>query len=75
MTTHETGAKGSSMSFRAFNSTYLEPIMMWVMILGIVAVCQPWILFLHRYGLTIMILGLIGFLVASHIPPEAEEED
>ena len=29
-----------------------------VMVLGIVALCQPWNLFLHRYGLTVIIVGL-----------------
>ena len=33
-----------------------------VMILGIVALCQPWNLFLHRYGLTIIIVGLLTFM-------------
>lgn len=33
-----------------------------VMVLGIVALCQPWNLFLHRYGLTIIIAGLLTFM-------------
>ncbi len=44
------------------------------MILGIIALCQPWILFLHRYGVTIILVGLIGFLITAKIPPEAEAE-
>ena len=32
------------------------------MVLGIVALCQPWNLFLHRYGLTIIIVGLVTFM-------------
>lgn len=62
------------MSFRAINAKYLEPIAMYITIFGIVALCQPWILFLHRYGLTIIIVGLVGFLIATHIPPETREE-
>ena len=34
-----------------------------LMVLGIVALCQPWSLFLHRYGVTIMLVGLIGFTI------------
>lgn len=33
-----------------------------VMVFGIVALCQPWNLFLHRYGLTITIIGLLTFM-------------
>jgi hypothetical protein len=33
-----------------------------VMVLGIVALCQPWSFFLHRYGLTIIIIGLLTFM-------------
>ena len=48
------------------------------MIGGVIFLCQPWIEVLHRYGLTIIILGLVGFLITSHVPPEpeaAEEEE
>ena len=33
-----------------------------VMVLGIVALCQPWSLFLHRYGVTIILVGLLTFM-------------
>lgn len=52
---------------------HLEPTMMVVMVAGIVALCQPWNLFLHRYGLTIIILGLIGFIIVSHMGPGAAQ--
>ena len=58
------------MSFRELNRRYLEPGSMWVMIFGIVALCQPWNFFLHRYGVTIIIIGLIAFLITSHIGPD-----
>ncbi len=58
------------MSFRELNKRYLEPGSMWVMIFGIVALCQPWNFFLHRYGVTIIIIGLIAFLITSHIGPD-----
>jgi hypothetical protein len=47
---------------------------MWTMIFGIVALCQPWNLFLHRYGVTIVIVGLVGFIIFSHIKPGPAEE-
>jgi disulfide bond formation protein DsbB len=43
-------------------SATLQRIAEIVMILGIVALCQPWNLFLHRYGLTIIIVGLLTFM-------------
>ncbi|MCT7377072.1 hypothetical protein [Chelativorans salis] len=65
------------MSFRRLNQKYLVPGAQTVMILGIIALCQPWNLFLHRYGVTITLIGLVSFIITSHIPPEQEapEED
>jgi hypothetical protein len=60
------------MSFRAINRKYLEPGSMLVMIFGIAALCQPWSLLLHRYGVTIILIGLVGFLITSHIGPEPD---
>ena len=63
------------MTLRQNNQKYYEPAVQSLMIFGLVALGQPWIELLHRYGLTITIVGLIGFMVTSHIPPEAEAED
>ena len=67
------------MTFRQMNAKYYGPFTQWLMILGIVSLCQPWNNFLHRYGLLMIIIGLVGFLVTSHISPEPEiheeEED
>jgi hypothetical protein len=57
------------MSFRELNRRYFEPGAMLLMIFGIVALCQPWNLFLHRYGVTIILVGLVAFMIASHIGP------
>ena len=43
-------------------SSQLQRIAEVVMVLGIVALCQPWSLFLHRYGLTVVIVGLLTFM-------------
>ena len=64
------------MSFKAVNQKYLIPIAQWLMVLGIIALCQPWNSLLHRYGVTLILIGLIAFIVTTHIPaPEAELED
>jgi hypothetical protein len=60
------------MSFRAVNEKYLEPGSQILMVLGIVALCQPWNMLLHTYGVTIILIGLIGFNVTSKIPREEQ---
>ena len=49
------------------NPRRLEMFFQWMMIVGIVALLQPWNLFLHRYGVTIILIGLVGFSVFIHI--------
>jgi len=65
------------MSFRSTNQTYIEPGAQAVMIFGIIALCQPWIEVLHRFGLTITIIGLVAFMITTKIPraPVADERD
>ncbi len=66
------------MNLRVFNQKFLEPGSMTLMILGIIFLCQPWIVVLHQYSVTVMLIGLVGFNVAVHIPaPEKviDEED
>ncbi len=57
------------MNIRVFNQRFLEPGSQWLMILGIIFLCQPWVEILHQYSVTIMLIGLIGFNFAVHIPP------
>ena len=61
------------MNFRELSSRVLEPFSMYTMVFGIVALCQPWIEVLHRYGVTITLAGLIGFSVFSKIKPLPKE--
>ncbi|MCR4281968.1 MAG: hypothetical protein NUV72_02920 [Bauldia sp.] len=62
------------MTFKEIGARYIEPASQWIMVLGIVCLLQPWNLFLHRYGVTITLLGLVGFIVFSHIKPEPGEK-
>ncbi len=61
------------MNIRVFNQRFLEPGSMLLMVFGIIALCQPWIEVLHQWSVTIMLVGLIGFNVAVHIPPPEQE--
>ncbi|NKK63643.1 hypothetical protein GFL88_08875 [Rhizobium leguminosarum bv. viciae] len=63
------------MTFRALNQKFLEPASQYLMILGIVALCQPWNLFLHRYGMTMTLVGLIAFMVTTKIPRDAQPDE
>ncbi len=56
------------MSFREISARYLEPASITFMIGGIVALCQPWHLGLHSWGVTII---LVGFNIAAHVPKPA----
>ena len=62
------------MTFRELSARLLEPLSMYAMVFGIVALCQPWIEVLHRYGVTITLVGLIGFSVFSKIRPLPKED-
>ena len=67
------------MSFREFAHTRLEPASIWIMVAGIAFLCQPWAQFLHYWSVLVMLIGLIGFNVAVHIPapdgPKIDEDD
>jgi hypothetical protein len=56
------------MNIREFNARFLERAAIALMVIGVVALCQPWIMVLHQYSVLITLIGLIGFNVAAHIP-------
>ncbi|HHY49324.1 MAG TPA: hypothetical protein GYA10_06210 [Alphaproteobacteria bacterium] len=56
------------MRFREFAQRRLEPISIWIMVAGIVFLCQPWVAFLHEWSVLVMLIGFIGFNVAIHTP-------
>jgi hypothetical protein len=57
------------------SSAKLQRIAEIVMVAGIVALCQPWSLLLHRYGLTVIIVGLLTFMFTGWFgKPEGDKE-
>jgi hypothetical protein len=57
-------------------SSQLQRIAEVTMVLGIVALCQPWSMFLHRYGLTIIIVGLLTFMFTGWFgKPDAKKPE
>lgn len=63
------------MSFRETNQRLLIPAAQTLMIFGIFALCQPWIEVLHRYGLTIILIGLVAFMITTKIPTPAPRDE
>ncbi len=63
------------MNFRVFNQRFLEPGAMLLMVVGILCLCQPWVEFLHQWSVLVMLIGLIGFNVAAHVPPPEQKID
>lgn len=63
------------MNIRVFNQKFLEPGSILFGVAGIIFLCQPWIAFLHQWSVLIMLIGLIGFNFAVHIPPPEKKID
>ena len=63
------------MTFKKLSANVLEPASQVLMILGIVALCQPWAEIAHRYGVTITLIGLIGFSIFTKIPSPKHGEE
>lgn len=57
------------------NARLLETISQWLMVIGIIALCQPWVEVFHRYGLTIILVGLVGFSVFTKIPSPPKRDE
>ena len=56
------------MTFREFSMRVMEPWSQWIMVTGFVFLCQPWVEVLHSYSVLVMLIGLIGFNIAVHVP-------
>jgi hypothetical protein len=63
------------MNIREFNQRFLEPGSQWAMVLGIIFLCQPWFEVLHEYSVTLMLIGIIAFNIAVHIPKPVKKAD
>lgn len=63
------------MSFRSLNQRILAPASQSLMIFGIISLCQPWSVFLHEYGVTMTLIGLVAFMITSKIDPDPAVEE
>jgi len=57
------------------SSSRLQSVAEIVMVLGIIALCQTWNLFLHRYAVTIILIGLVTFLLTNGFGTKIVTED
>ncbi len=57
------------MNIRVFNHRFLEPGSIAFSVIGILFLCQPWVMFLHGWSVLVMLIGLISFNISVHIPP------
>ena len=55
--------------FRTFNNKVIVPVAMVLMILGFIALCQPWSMLLHRYSVAITLAGLVLFTIFARFGP------
>ena len=64
------------MTFREFSMRFLEPGSQATMVAGFIFLCQPWVEILHSYSVLIMLIGLVGFNIAVHVPhpPKVDEQ-
>lgn len=56
-------------------SSQLQSIAEVVMVLGIIFLCQPWVEFLHRYGVTVIIVGLLTFMFTGWFGKPDDAQD
>jgi hypothetical protein len=63
------------MTFKEFAHRRLEPVSIWIMVTGIIFLCQPWVAFLHEWSVIVMLIGFIGFNVAIHTPAPPRRTD
>ncbi len=46
---------------------FLEPLFMWLMLLGIFFLCQPWLMVIYHYGYAVLLTGTAGFIFSIHL--------
>ncbi len=63
------------MTFREFSFQVLEPSSQGLMIAGFVFLCQPWVELLHSWSVLVMLIGLVGFNIAAHVPPPPKDAE
>ncbi|MBL7060683.1 MAG: hypothetical protein ISS13_02475 [Actinobacteria bacterium] len=53
--------------FKILKRKYLEPLFMWIMLCGILALCQPWLLNIYHWSYAILLTGVAGYIFSIHL--------
>jgi hypothetical protein len=53
----------------------IERVLIGGIVLGVVAMFQPWFFAGYRYGFLLLLLSTLGFILWSHITPAAPQYD
>jgi hypothetical protein len=61
--------------FREYSQKYFTPLSLWIMVFGVVALCQPWFEKLHTSSVLIMLGGIICFNIFPNIKPKVKIEE
>lgn len=49
-----------------FKARFLPIVSIAVIVVGIGALSQPWVLLLYRYGLAVLMIGVSSYILTSH---------
>ena len=52
----------------------MEKLALGIMAAGIAMVWQPWVGELFRWGFAVILAGVAGFILASHLPRKSDHE-
>ena len=55
--------------------SWLDRVIIGLMLLGIVGMFQPFVLNLYRYGFLLLLFSTIGFIIISHVTPRPDAAD
>jgi hypothetical protein len=55
---------------RWFSQRIWEPISCVLIALGLFMLMQPWSISIYGYSFTVLLLGVVGFTIASKLPKE-----
>ena len=53
----------------------IERAIIWLMIIGMVGMFQPFLVDLYRYGFLLLLFSTVLFIIISHVTPSPESPD
>jgi hypothetical protein len=53
---------------KKFSKIYFEPFFIIIMVLGMICMIQPFSILVYAIGFAILLTGLAGYFITSHLP-------